>query len=272
MKRFAFIVKPFLNVVAWFLKLSRHNIYYLVNGPLHEEIKEAYQKVYSHQHIETAIVLAKQYSVNPEAVILDAGGGTGTTAKMFSDRFPGKTIYIFEPIESNQEIIQKQVGQYKNWTLIPKAVGAAPAKTVIHIANRITSSSLLDLNPGMSGDYLSDALIEKGVQEIIITTLDNEIPISTFVDILKIDVQGFELEVLKGGELTLKRTLVILLEISTHDGYKGAPKYYDIDEYLRTRQFELFDLTPSLRENNKLLEWDAIYVNRVLAGLNENSK
>ena len=78
------------------------------------------------------------------------------------------------------------------------------------------------------------------------------------------DVQGFELEVLKGATKTLKNTKVIVLEINNHDGYKGSPTYFEIDDFLRNKNFELYDLLASNRVKNKLQDWDAIYVNKNL--------
>ena len=96
------------------------------------------------------------------------------------------------------------------------------------------------------------------------TTLDNEIPKGTPVLLLKMDVQGFELEVLKGATETLKHTLLVVLEINNHTGYKGAPTYFEIDDFFRNKGFELYDLLPNIRINNKLQDWDAIYVNKNL--------
>ncbi len=81
---------------------------------------------------------------------------------------------------------------------------------------------------------------------------------------MKLDVQGHELEVLKGAVNTLKNTAIVVAEMSNHHNYKGAPLYYDIDEFLRRNNFSLYDQCLSLKEDGKLLEWDGIYVNNNL--------
>ena len=106
MKSLAFLIKPLLDVVAWFLKLSRHNIYYLVSHPLRSEIQEIIPFVFAHDHIDRACYLAKKYGTTEGHIILDVGGGQATTAVLFSKAFPKHDIYIFEPIQSNfQEMI-----------------------------------------------------------------------------------------------------------------------------------------------------------------------
>ena len=130
--------------------------------------------------------------------------------------------------------------------------------------NRITSSSILPPSQNIEGDFLKDALIKKEEIEIDIIRLDDEISIEKEIALLKIDVQGYELEVLKGATETLKRTSFITLELSNHQSYEGAPLYYELDEYLRNNGFKLYDMIISIRNNGMASEWDAIYINKNL--------
>ena len=172
-----------------------------------------------------------------------------------------KKIFIFEPILASFNIIKAASTKYKNWILINKAVGSEEGKSEINITKNTASSSILPLDTSKSGKYLSDSLEKTGKEEITITTLDIEIPPAFEIDILKLDVQGFEMQALMGSTNTLKRTLVVVMEVSNHEAYVGAAKYYEIDLFMRNNGFELFDLLPSLKENLKLFEWDAIYLN-----------
>ncbi len=272
MKIHSILLKKGLDIVAWFLKLSRHNIYYLVDKPLRTEIQAVSQSVFAYQHIENAIWLAQnRFNIdgtsreNREggAVIADVGGGTATTATLFSKHFPNQDIFVFEPIKTNFQEIEKAAARTNRWQLINKAVGSQIGTTEINISERITASSLLEMDSNIGGVY-GDMLKTQRKETIEITTLDAALPANKSVDIIKMDVQGFEMEVLKGAENTLIRTKVIVLEINNHDGYRGGPTYFEIDAYLRQRNFQLFDLLPNLRDEGKLLDWDAIYVNSTL--------
>jgi FkbM family methyltransferase len=246
------VAKIPLDILAFCLKRSEASLYYLVNEPLRADIQKVSERAFAYQHIENAIKIAQ----NTEGVILDVGGGTATTATLFSANFPTKKVYVFEPIKANFQEIVKQ--KQANWILVNKAVGSQVGTTQINIANRITASSLLEMNAHTEG--YGDILTLKDKETIEVTTLDTEIPSNLPISILKMDVQGFELEVLKGATETLKRTHVIVLEINNHDGYKGAPTYFEIDDFLRQKGFQLYDLLPNVRINNKLQDWDAIYV------------
>jgi FkbM family methyltransferase len=250
------VAKIPLDIVAFFLKKSQAALYYLVNEPLRDDIQKISERAFAYQHIENAIHIAKKNALNTEGVILDVGGGTATTATLFSTHFPQNKIYIFEPIKANFEEIVRQ--KQKNWILVNKAVGSEVGTTHINIANRITASSLLEMNENTEG--YGDMLVLKDKENISVTTLDTEIPSKLSILILKMDVQGFEMEVLKGASKTLSRTAIVVLEINNHEGYKGAPTYFDIDAFLRKKDFVLYDILPNVRIHNKLQDWDAIYI------------
>lgn len=263
-KNIGIIIKPFLNFVAWFLNLSKYNVYHLANGPLKESIAQANKFIYAYEHIHTSIRIAKSLNRSGN-VIIDVGGGSATTTKIFSEKMPNHLIYVFEPIPQNYDIISKSKKDANaNWKVINKALGNQVGTTQMYIAQNITSSSLMELrHEEFSGEY---AILheEKDKIDIEISTLDKEIPNNALIDILKLDVQGFELEVLKGGEQTLLRTNVVIFEVNNHRGFLNAPSYFELDEYMRSQKFELYDLFPNHRENEKLQDWDVIYVKKIV--------
>ena len=104
-------------------------------------------------------------------------------------------------------------------------------------------------------------MLEVDTEKIQISKLDVEIPDYFHILILKIDVQGYELEVLKGARESLKRTVIVTLEMNNHIGYLGSAKYFEIDEYLRNAGFILYDIFPSSKIEKQLAEWDSIYLN-----------
>src|SRR5258706_5546752 len=115
--------------------------------------------------------------------------------------------------------------------------------------SRITASSIFESsdNSMLSGNRFFDT-VEK--ERIEIDLLDNTI-MEGSVSLIKMDVQGYELEVLKGGVKTLRNTYFVLLEMQNHGIYNGAPKYYELDGFLRNAGFELFEISPSIRENQQ---------------------
>ena len=57
--------------------------------------------------------------------------------------------------------------------------------------------------------------------------------------LLKLDVQGAELSVLRTGRKTLEKTKLVLTEVSVVELYHGACLYYDLDQFLRDNNFSI---------------------------------
>lgn len=213
-------------------------------------------------HIEKVINLVKYFSLPEENCIVDVGASNGVVAKRFAQAFPGTLIYSFEPVLNTFKQLQKSVSSFSNIQIVNKGLGCITERMNIHIADRASSSSFLEIKKNISNEYLSKNIRLNTIQQAEISTLDTEIPKDKKVNILKLDVQGFELKVLKGGNELLKRTNIVVLEMQNHDLYLDAPKYYELDDFLRIQGFELFDIIPSLRQDMKLYEWDGIYISK----------
>lgn len=131
----------------------------------------------------------------------------------------------------------------------------------INIASRVTSSSIFNLTPDQNSSIFSSDLNYCRSENIVITKLDNILDKNTVVGIMKLDVQGYEMEVLKGASSSIERIMIIVLEMNNHNYYPGAPKYYEVDEYLRNKNFSIIDIFPSTKDLGRLKEWDSIYLN-----------
>ena len=217
-------------------------------------------------HFEKLFEIAKSYDLTSKnGLILDVGGADGVTAIKFHDEFKNSMIYVFEPIEDNIKVLRKNILPFDRIKLFPIALGSEKKQSHINITKRITSSSLLNINTtDFKDDYMSSQLVPETIETINVDVIDNLVLPNQHVSIIKLDVQGYELEVLKGAVNTLKNTDLVMVELQNHSMYSNAPMYYDIDIFLRDNGFVLLQNIPSLREKHKQLEWDAIYINKGL--------
>ena len=142
-----------------------------------------------------------------------------STPEIFAKHFPGTQIWIFEPLKENCKIIQSMCNKYPEFVLIPKAAGNEIGKTQINKATSVSASSIFELN---ANNLFAESLKTVGKEEIEITRIDDVIPKDKPISIMKLDVQGFELEVLKGAKNTLPNINLIVLEVNNHDGYVGS--------------------------------------------------
>jgi FkbM family methyltransferase len=213
-------------------------------------------------HIERAISILKDRKV-PVEWIVDVGAAGGETCILFSKAFPSAKIIGFEPIRETFNRLTGNVANYPNIQIHHHALGNKKGAEFINVMSRITASSIFESaqNSSLNGNHFFDQVEQERIE---IDLLDNVLTQRGEIGLIKMDVQGYELEVLKGGAQTLRRTHFVLLEMQNHEIYNGAPKYYILDAFLREAGFELFEMIPSIRENRQIKEFDALYINLAL--------
>jgi len=76
------------------------------------------------------------------------------------------------------------------------------------------------------------------------TTLDHEVLQHNLKCpfLVKIDVQGFELEVLEGAVDTLKQAEIVILEVSLFQFYKSSPTFAEVIRYMNEKKFSVYDI------------------------------
>lgn len=113
-----------------------------------------------------------------------------------------------------------------------------------HVTEFDPASSLLEPNSEFLSQFVALPIMCKTVstEEVQTTRLDDISEVGE-CDYLKIDVQGGELDVLKGAQRTLEDVIVVHCEMEFAPVYRGQPLFAEIDIYLRSAGFELIDLT-----------------------------
>lgn len=124
------------------------------------------------------------------------------------------------------------------------ALGAKDGTETLHLTRFRPSSSLLEPNHCLLCK-MADAGFYSVEERIPVptTTLDSVLEASKAkIDFLKIDVQGYELEVLKGGTNALNDVVGCELEVSFLEIYKNQPMFAEVDQFMRSHGFFLADL------------------------------
>ncbi len=123
--------------------------------------------------------------------------------------------------------------------VIAAAAGAVAGTTAINVSKADDSSSLLPPATLQTQRFPGTEMV--GVEEIEVRTLDDLFGAGEIAGpvLLKLDVQGFELEALRGATKLLQRVDTVLCECSFVPFYKGQPLFDDVSDYLRAAGFKL---------------------------------
>ena len=196
--------------------------------------------------------------------ILDIGSNKGQFILLVENLFKNKIIFSFEPIK---EILEKQKEFFKyknNIFFFNIALGEKSKKKIFYITNRKDSSSFLKFNKNnvKNSDY---NINQERVVEI--KALDEVIQFAKLVPpiLLKIDVQGYELDVLKGCSNLLKKTTYIIVEVSENEIYQDQPMANEIIEYLNKQNYIIIkENLPTNISKSNLFQKDILFKNQLI--------
>jgi FkbM family methyltransferase len=261
------VIKWVIRIFSKIIAKNTEALKYLYTSALKDETQNYcdYGATATYPHILKSIRIINKLKLM-NFMIVDIGGAQGNTVKMFAKAFPNNRILVFEPIIENRMYLNPLKDEFRNITVVYKALGDNIEQSKMWVTSRVSSSSLLDLvEPNeIESDFMIEALAEKKQITVDVSTLNCEIGREYKNIVLKIDVQGFELKVLQGASEILNEVALIVVEVSNQDVYLNSPKYYDIDNYLRENGFILIDMCLSFREGYLLREWDSLYLRRNL--------
>jgi FkbM family methyltransferase len=165
--------------------------------------------------------------------ILDIGAHKADWSLMTSDIFPEATYYMIEPQDEMKPYIEAFLKNHKGaW--FQGGAGAENGELTLSVWDDFAGSSFLLPEGEESGKkqrkvpiYTVDSLLES-----------NKMPIP---NICKIDVQGFEIEVLKGAKKILGKTDIFILEASLFRFSPNQPLLHEIIDFMVKQGYVIYD-------------------------------
>lgn len=194
--------------------------------------------------------------------VLDIGANTGQFATRVRHALPEAQIYSFEPLADCYQRLVGRMGGDPKFLAFPVALGDAPGQAVIHRSAHRPASSLLE-----QSDLLKRIYPEAGPSEpetITIRTLD-EVATSLKLTgnvLVKIDVQGYEDRVIRGGTKTIASAKALLMEISFQKLYEGQLLFEGLFDLVRPLGFTFHGLQGQALDETtgQLLFGDAVFL------------
>ena len=181
---------------------------------------------------------------------IDVGSNKGQFALVLKRNFPKAKIFSFEPQIENLSIQKKFLNNTKFYNC---CLGNKSSFQIFNITDREDSSSLLVPSIFKNSIY-------RVVNKITIKVdkLDNIIKLKhKSKNLLKLDVQGYELEVLKGSKKCLSKIDFIIIELGEKKSYLKQPSKNKTINFLKKNNFQLKKISNKTKLNNS---WEADYL------------
>jgi len=178
------------------------------------------------------------------------GAAVGSWTSHVIEIFPESKYLMVDPLKENEQALKAVVQQHANVQYWLGAVGSQAGELTFHVYG--DQSSMFDSDWGRKGT----------LRRVPIRTLDSVANDMNCHDVegLKLDVQGAELEVLKGAAETLRRCQVVQVEVSFRKVYENAPLAHDIIVFFAHQGFRIFDIAAVYkRKDRALLQADLFF-------------
>ena len=205
---------------------------------------------------------------NKEILIFDIGAYDGRSAIEYLREFPKSKIFSFEPTKNSFEKLKKNFGINLNITIYNTAISDFKGETDFYVNNSGLTNSLLKLSDAKINNEVYN-LKEESTERVSVTTLDfftSEMKID-HINILKIDVQGAELSVLKGAENLLKNKKIdaLFVEVEFIKLYAGQALFHDISSFLHKYDYHLYSLyNLTSSKEGRMVYGDALFLKNEL--------
>jgi len=175
-------------------------------------------------------------------VIYDIGAHEGRWSEMVQAIFSPETIVLFEPQgELQKKAMTRQPAHDAQWLMMPVALGDEARTASLHVTRNAAASSLL--KPVEHID--SWGMVPARQETVQVVTLDDCVTSRGVAspDLLKLDVQGYEQSILRGGRETLSHASYLIVEVSLQTLYEGQPLLPDVLHSLVALGFALQDIS-----------------------------
>ncbi len=199
--------------------------------------------------------------------VIDVGANEGQFASYISKIFPKATIHCFEPLPEVFEKLSRW-GKSKNDKIKTYNVALGDFEGEIEMfyhTEHSPSSSILKTTEICESIYpfTKSQKIVKVKQMTLDKAVDTfNIPLNPEI-LIKLDVQGYEDRVIKGGEKTFKKAKVCIVEVNLYELYKGQPNFKEISDLLYSLGFKYVgNLDQAYENDGRVVYIDAVFISK----------
>jgi FkbM family methyltransferase len=189
-------------------------------------------------------------------VVLDVGAAKGHWSERAARVFPEAAFYLFDPLKESEPALRALSKGDSRFHHFLMALGRERGTLPMNVGRDPEASSLLDF-PGQD---------QAARRPVPVETVDGLLAAGRISrpDLVKLDVQGFELEVLAGGAALFDGACVFIVEVNLFEFMPRCPLAHEVVAYFGERGYRVFDVAGLLRRpfQHDLGQMDLVFVPR----------
>src|SRR5439155_5570854 len=186
---------------------------------------------------------------------VDGGAANGLWAQRFKHVYPESKLLCIEPRQDCHDELRQRMSAYNDVTIVQTLIG--PSDGDVAFFEKSDESSIL-LN------YEGKEWAKKITKPM--TTLDSLLTQRGLPDpdMIKLDLQGYELQALEGASRSLEHAEAALIEVSFIELQKGMPRMHEVVAFMAARGFDVYDITALWHRplDGALAQGDFLFVSR----------
>jgi FkbM family methyltransferase len=191
---------------------------------------------------ESLQVAARYLPAHP--VIVDVGAYNGENSCLMAKFLENGHVHAFEPVSQVFNVLAKNAKNIPNMSVYNLALGDESGYSEIFLSKEKENSAQFSMSSSLlppKEQLVYSGSCFEGTELVKVITLDQwavEYDIEK-VDMIKLDIQGYELLALKAGMKMLSNASVVLATVDFIEAYEGQPLYQEVRDWLERQGFIL---------------------------------
>tara|TARA_B100000886_G_scaffold335824_1_gene293575 strand:+ start:85110 stop:85790 length:681 start_codon:yes stop_codon:yes gene_type:complete len=209
------------------------------------------------EHTNILSYLNKQSNID---FICDVGANKGQFSLATSYSLPKIKTVAFEPLLDENKIFKKIFKNNNLYTIVPKALGSQNKRIKINLTKKLHSSSILKPAKELADTFGQSSNKKTTANMVTLYDYFKNKNLHFKNGLLKIDVQGYELEVLKGSKEIINKFKYIIIELSNIELYINQPLAMEVIKFIEKNSYELScTYNKFINKNNELVQADYLF-------------
>jgi FkbM family methyltransferase len=198
--------------------------------------------------------------------VLDIGANNGWFSGHCIKKLGSVPVYSFEPANTLAQGLREKAAGRPHWKIVQAALGDQAGEAMLNLSGGSgVFNSLNAANPEFVDRFSELNFV--GSETVTVTTLDAFARENALADhdglLIKIDTQGHDFKVLKGGKETLASARAVIIELPFQNIYDTTESYRDILDFMDEAGFDIYSLSPiSPGQDGALIEADGFFIRR----------